>query len=123
MSELILQFGVSGSFAVVGDDHEMMDGLAKLTEYEQEVAFLIVLNWRFNKIAAFMNHFRLREKPRSADSMIKIKNVLCSKLNLLVPVWPICGVVWCIMVFIARFPVLCWFTWLAARRFERGSAS
>lgn len=53
-----------------------------LTEYEEELCFLFLLNWEFKQIAEFMNKFRPEHLDRTADTVIKKKNYLCQKFNL-----------------------------------------
>lgn len=59
-------------------------GEVKLTEYEQEICFFLLLKWGFGQIAEFMNKYRptLDGKLRVADSIIKGKNRICAKMNL-----------------------------------------
>lgn len=58
--------------------------MGNLTDYEQEICFLLLLNWDFGQIADFMNKYRPRpdKSPRVADSIIKSKNRICEKLGL-----------------------------------------
>ncbi len=76
-------------FAVAGCSLEKtpggyLKGEVKLTEYEQEICFFILLKWSFGQIAEFMNKYRpaLDGKIRVADSIIKGKNRICAKMNL-----------------------------------------
>ncbi|MDQ5922074.1 MAG: hypothetical protein QG673_2133 [Pseudomonadota bacterium] len=54
----------------------------ELTDYEQEICFLLILNWEFKQIANFMNETRPMRNNRTADTIIKKKNYICEKLNL-----------------------------------------
>lgn len=78
----IMEFGVACSIEprIISPG----DGLSKLTEYEHEICFLLLLNWDFGDIADFMNTFRPRpgKSPRVADSIIKSKNRICEKMGL-----------------------------------------
>lgn len=54
----------------------------RLTEYEQEICFLILQKWDFKQIAEFMNQIRPIQSIRTADTVIKKKNYLCNKFSL-----------------------------------------
>lgn len=54
----------------------------RLTDYEQEICFLILLGWGFRQIANFMNHIRPTAKKRTINHIVKKKNELCQKFNL-----------------------------------------
>jgi len=76
----IIRFGITGSFEAIDKNTTIND--FSLTDYEQEVCFLILLNWDFKQIADFMNQTRPEYTNRSSDTIIKKKNYLCNKFNL-----------------------------------------
>lgn len=78
----ILQFGALGSIEAISGTTEPLTNGVGLTEYEQEVCFLLLLNWSFTQIAEFMNRFRPNQVPRNANTIIKKKDSLCNKFNL-----------------------------------------
>lgn len=80
MPNYILEFGSGCSIEQVQGKFKLQD--VELTEYEQEVSFLLLLNWDFKQIADFMNKYRPKPKTRVADSIIKSKNYICEKLGL-----------------------------------------
>ncbi|NHR03804.1 hypothetical protein HA052_01220 [Chromobacterium haemolyticum] len=80
MPNYILEFGAGCSIEQVQGELKLLD--VELTEYEQEVCFLMLLNWDFKQIADFMNKYRPKPKTRVADSIIKSKNYICEKLGL-----------------------------------------
>jgi hypothetical protein len=53
-----------------------------LTDYEQEICFLLLQNWDMKNIADFMNQTRPLKVPRVADTIVKRKNYICHKLGL-----------------------------------------
>ena len=79
MPNYILEFGSGCSIEQVQGKFKLQD--VELTEYEQEVSFLLLLNWDFKQIADFMNKYRPKPKTRVADSIIKSKNYICEKLE------------------------------------------
>ncbi|MBP4046218.1 hypothetical protein [Chromobacterium violaceum] len=76
----VLEFG-AGCSLEQGSAYSSLEGVT-LTEYEQEVCFLLLLNWEFKQIAAFMDKYRPRNAPRTTDSVIKCKNYLCEKFGI-----------------------------------------
>ena len=76
----LIRFGITGSKEF--NDGDITVNKIKLTDYEQEICFLFLLNWEFKQIADFMNSFRPLTLPRTADTIIKKKNYLCAKFNL-----------------------------------------
>ena len=76
----ILRFGAIGSMEANSKDFNIKD--VPLTDYEQEICFLLLLNWSFGQIADFMNQFRPNLAPRTANTIIKAKNHICEKLEL-----------------------------------------
>lgn len=77
----IIQFGATGSIESISNNH-LIDGVHKFSNYEQEICFLLLLNWDFKQIATFMNQFRPDKHIRTADTIIKKKNYICTKLKL-----------------------------------------
>ncbi len=63
-------------------DSEVLINGVKLTNYEQEICFLIMLNWGLKQIADFMNRYQPSKKARTLNTMVKKKNDLCQKFNL-----------------------------------------
>lgn len=81
MPSYITRFGSTGSIDAISNDSKIC-GEITLTEYEQEICFLLLLNWNFRQIADFMNYFHKSEKERTIDTIIKKKNYICQKLGL-----------------------------------------
>ncbi|MFZ6689868.1 hypothetical protein ACO0K0_19195 [Undibacterium sp. SXout11W] len=54
----------------------------KLSEYEHEVCFLLILNWDFKQIADFFNKHQPLARKRSGDTIYKCKNRICDKLDI-----------------------------------------
>lgn len=54
----------------------------KLNEYEQELCYLLLMNWELKQIATFMNEVRPIKTIRTADTIRKKRNYICKKLNL-----------------------------------------
>jgi hypothetical protein len=77
----ITRFGPNNSIQSINNNDVLIDQV-KLTNYEQELCFLFLLNWEFKQIADFMNKFRPNHTDRTADTVIKKKNYICEKLNL-----------------------------------------
>ena len=75
----IIKFGVTGSLSI--GTYKVSDNV-DLTDYEQEICFLLLLNWDFKQIASFMNETRSEYGTRMADTIIKKKNYICEKLSL-----------------------------------------
>ena len=75
----IIKFGAIGSLSIT---NQKLINSIELTDYEQEVCFLLLLNWEFSQIASFMNKTRPEHKNRTSDTIIKKKNYICKKLNL-----------------------------------------
>lgn len=75
----IIQFGSTGSLKVI--DYSSTDKL-NLNEYEQEICFLLLLNWTPRQIAEFMNIFKPENSERTLDTIIKKKNYICQKLGI-----------------------------------------
>ncbi|GGY10557.1 hypothetical protein [Paludibacterium paludis] len=82
MPNYILEFG--GGCSIEQVEGSLDIDSVTLTEYEQEICFLLLLNWDFGQIAAFMNKYRPKThgKARVADSIIKSKNRICEKIGL-----------------------------------------
>lgn len=81
MPSYITQFGKTGSIESINQSSKIVDDIT-LTEYEQEICFLLLLNWNFKQIASFMNYYRPVPQPRTIDTIIKKKNYICNKLRL-----------------------------------------
>lgn len=83
MPNYITEFAVSGCSIEKIVNNDKVGGVV-LTDYEQEICFLLLLNWGFGQIAEFMNKFRpmVNGKYRVADSIIKGKNRICEKMNI-----------------------------------------
>lgn len=77
----ITRFGATGSIESINHNYRIYENI-KLTNYEQEICFLLILNWDFKQIASFMNIFRPEKKGITADTVIKKKNYLCNKFGL-----------------------------------------
>ncbi|QYG08891.1 hypothetical protein [Janthinobacterium sp. PAMC25594] len=75
-----MEFGMECSIANTGDEFNI-EGL-KLTEYEHEICFLIIMNWNFKQIASFMDKYRPKQNARTADTIYKCRNRICEKLNM-----------------------------------------
>jgi hypothetical protein len=75
----VIQFGALGNKEI---SHINSEEVLPLNDYEQEICFLLLLNWNFNQISDFMNQFRPDRTTRSADTIIKKKNYICQKLLL-----------------------------------------
>lgn len=76
----ILKFGAIGSLESISNNH--IKNNINLTDYEQEICFLLILNWDIKKITLFMNQFRPNKIIRTPDTIIKKKNYICQKLGL-----------------------------------------
>lgn len=72
----VIQFGSLGSL----ESSNKINNNLGLNHYEQEICFLLLLNWDFKQIAAFMNEFRPEVTTRTADTIIKKRNYICRKL-------------------------------------------
>jgi hypothetical protein len=75
----IVQFGLTGSLEVINN---LNAGNLPLNDYEQEICFLLLLNWEPRQIAELMNTLRPRNSSRTADTIIKKKNYICQKLHI-----------------------------------------
>lgn len=76
----IIRFGITGSIQAL-DNNAKVDNII-LTDYEQEICFLLLLNWNCGQIANFMNEFRPKDKYRTTDTILKKKNQICEKFSL-----------------------------------------
>ena len=76
----IIEFGIGCSIENI--DNRLNIGNEKLTEYEHEVCFLLIMNWSFRQIACFMNKHRPLDRDRVADTISKCRNRICEKLNM-----------------------------------------
>jgi len=74
----VIEFGIGCS--IENFDGELRIGSEKLTEYEHEVCFLLIMNWGFKQIACFMNKHRPTHRERVADTISKCRNRICEKL-------------------------------------------
>lgn len=54
----------------------------RLSDYEHEVCFLLIMNWDCRQIADFLNKHRPGVTARSADTIYKCKNRICNKLGI-----------------------------------------
>lgn len=61
---------------------QVYDKEINLTDYEQEICFLLLQNWDMKNIADFMNQVRPLKSLRTADTIVKKKNYICYKLGL-----------------------------------------
>jgi hypothetical protein len=75
-----MEFGAGCSIENVAG--ELSVGNLKLTEYEHEVCFLLIMNWNFGQIASFMNKHRPKPNARAADTIYKCRNRICEKLSI-----------------------------------------
>lgn len=75
----IIKFGATGSLSI---GNQKLSNNIQLNNYEQEICFLLLLNWEFKQIANFMNEIRPLQNERNANTIIKKKNYICEKLNL-----------------------------------------
>ncbi|MCC2644390.1 MAG: hypothetical protein K0R94_168 [Burkholderiales bacterium] len=76
----ILRFGAIGSIESMQQDTQIDNVI--LSEYEQEICFLLMLGWDFKQITDFMDIFRPRKVPRTIDAIIKKKNYICGKFGI-----------------------------------------
>jgi hypothetical protein len=53
-----------------------------LTDYEQEICYLLLLNWNYKEIAEFMKKTHPEKAHVSPDAVVKKKNYLCQKFKL-----------------------------------------
>lgn len=81
MPNYITQFGKTGSIETINDKTQVLNDIT-LTEYEQEICFLLLLNWNCKQIAEFMNFYRPIAQERTIDTILKKKNYICNKLHL-----------------------------------------
>ena len=81
MPNYITQFGKTGSIESIDKNSKILEDIT-LTEYEQEICFLFLLNWNFKQIANFMNYYRPVPQQRTIDTIIKKKNYICNKFCL-----------------------------------------
>lgn len=77
----ITLFGATGSIESINKSSILVENIT-LTNYEQEICFLLLLNWDFTQIANFMNEFRPSSTVRTSDTIIKKKNYICDKLKM-----------------------------------------
>lgn len=75
------KFGKDVNLESMNNNRKIVNDIA-LTEYEQEICFLLLFNWDFKQIANFMNNHRPMSQPRTIDTIIKKKNYICNKLCL-----------------------------------------
>lgn len=75
------KFGAIGSVESINSKTKLLCDI-KLTDYEQEICFLLLLDWSYKEIAEFMNQSRPERTTRSADTIIKKKDRICQKLLL-----------------------------------------
>lgn len=75
-----LEFGTGCSMERVRGDVPV--GNTKLTEYEQEICFLLILNWSYKQISDFLNKYRPQPTERTADTIYKCRNRICEKLGM-----------------------------------------
>lgn len=76
----IIKFGITGSIATIDKHHKLNN--VHLTDYEQEICFLLLLGWNCGQVATFMNQLKPQSKRRTTDTIIKKKNYICEKFNL-----------------------------------------
>jgi len=81
MPNYITQFGKTASIESIDKNSKILENIM-LTEYEQEICFLFLLNWNFKQIANFMNYYRPIPQQRTIDTIIKKKNYICNKLGI-----------------------------------------
>lgn len=74
----VLEFGTGRSIEAAT---ALIAGDVKLTDYEHEVCFLLVMNWDFKQIAQFMDKHRPSSRPRSRDAIYKCRNRVCERLE------------------------------------------
>lgn len=74
-----LEFGTGCSVEKVTG--KLIVGNARLTEYEQEICFLLILNWSYKQISSFLNKYRPQSTERTADTIYKCMNRICEKLG------------------------------------------
>lgn len=75
------QFGKITNLESINQNCKIVNDIT-LTEYEQEICFLLLFNWDFKQISNFMNNHRPIPHPRTIDTIIKKKNYICNKLRL-----------------------------------------
>ena len=76
----VIEFGTSCSIESIQGDVAIDD--IKLSEYEYEICFLLVMNWNFKQIAEFLNKYRPKPSKRTEDTIYKKRNRICEKLGL-----------------------------------------
>ncbi len=76
----IARFDITSSIQSI--DKEILINGVKLTNYEQEICFLIMLNWGLKQIADFMNRYQPGTRQRTLNTIVRKKNNLCQKFNL-----------------------------------------
>lgn len=79
VSEHLLRFGAVGSKTV--GRRSPIAGV-ELSNYEQELCFLLLIRWNADKIADFMNDLYRKTPPYSAKIIRANKNAICRKLQL-----------------------------------------
>jgi hypothetical protein len=77
MPNYILDFGIHGNIQSVSE--KLVIGKTHLTEYEHEVAFLMVINWHPKQIANFMNKYRPSDNPITLDTIYKCRDKISHK--------------------------------------------
>lgn len=70
-----LKFGSIDSLALISNK-----SLA-LNSYEEEICYLLIMNWDLKQIAHFMNINRPLKAARTSDTIRKKKDYICNKLN------------------------------------------
>ena len=76
----VLEFGVNCTIQSCRETY-IADNV-RLSEYEQEVCYLLTLNWSCRQIADFLNKHRPKPNPRGVDTIYKCRNRICDKLGL-----------------------------------------
>lgn len=52
-----------------------------LNSYEEEICYLLIMNWELKQIAQFMNTYRPTKIVRTSDTIRKKKDYICNKLD------------------------------------------
>jgi hypothetical protein len=73
----IIKFGATGSLSI---GNQQFSNNVELTDYEQEICFLLLLNWEFKQISNFMNEIRPCQNKRSSNTIIKKKTIFVKNL-------------------------------------------
>jgi hypothetical protein len=77
MPNYIFEFGIHGNIQNVSET--LTIDKTHLTEYEHEVAFLMVMSWHAKQIAHFMNKHRPSASPRTMDTIYKCRDRISHK--------------------------------------------